>query len=349
MASPVWMFCITALFLGKLVQLTDVTSSSLRRQTSHFVTVKAGDNLTLKCFNEHNGAAKIYWYKHSLGQKPTLISTFYKYDGNCLFYGEFINNPRFIMDNENDKNHLTITGVHTSDSATYYCMSCYIHSVEFLWTTTVVVMNSDLTMPALVHQSVSGSIQSGGSVTLNCTVQTGTCDGQHSVYWFKDSGEARPGIVYTNGDRNDQCERKPDTQTHTCVFDLPLQSLNASDAGTYYCAVASCGNIVFGNGTKLQFEVFTGNVDLLVAFLSGALIFFFILTVFLVVSLCKKRNFGQSTEHRARFSSIHTSNTEIGQDADNLHYAALNTKLPKRSRRQKDDTNTHYVYSSVKL
>ena len=88
-------------------------------------------------------------------------------------------------------------------------------------------------------------------MTLNCTVQTGTCDGEHSVYWFKHSQESHPGLIYTHGGRNDQCERKGNTQTHTCVYNLPMKSLNRSHAGTYYCAVATCGHVLFGDGTKL--------------------------------------------------------------------------------------------------
>ncbi len=91
-------------------------------------------------------------------------------------------------------------------------------------------------------------------MTLNCTVHTGTCDGEHSVYWFRDSEGSHPGLIYTHGDRNDQCERKPNTQTHTCVYNLPMKSLNLSHAGTYYCAVASCGHILFGSEKKLDSE-----------------------------------------------------------------------------------------------
>uniref|UniRef100_A0A3B3DR86 Ig-like domain-containing protein n=1 Tax=Oryzias melastigma TaxID=30732 RepID=A0A3B3DR86_ORYME len=94
-------------------------------------------------------------------------------------------------------------------------------------------------------------VQSGDSVTLNCTVHTGSCDGEHRVYWFKDSEDSHPGLIYTHGGRNDQCERKKNTQTHSCVYNLHMKNLNESHAGIYYCAVASCGHILFGNGTKL--------------------------------------------------------------------------------------------------
>ncbi|KAG7263457.1 hypothetical protein CRUP_038582, partial [Coryphaenoides rupestris] len=37
----------------------------------------------------------------------------------------------------------------------------------------------------------------------------------------------------------------------SCVYTLPKNNVSSSDAGTYYCALAACGGIVFGSGTKL--------------------------------------------------------------------------------------------------
>ncbi|XP_015217293.1 uncharacterized protein [Lepisosteus oculatus] len=37
--------------------------------------------------------------------------------------------------------------------------------------------------------------------------------------------------------------------TQSCIYDLPKSNLSHSEAGIYYCAVATCGEIVFGNGT----------------------------------------------------------------------------------------------------
>uniref|UniRef100_A0A674EF42 Ig-like domain-containing protein n=1 Tax=Salmo trutta TaxID=8032 RepID=A0A674EF42_SALTR len=77
------------------------------------------------------------------------------------------------------------------------------------------------------------------------------------VYWFRHgSGESHPAIIYTHGDRSDQCEKSPEAGSHTqsCVYNLPKRNLSLSDAGTYYCAVASCGEIMFGNGTKLDIK-----------------------------------------------------------------------------------------------
>ncbi|KAM6894189.1 uncharacterized protein PEZ65_021868 [Lycodopsis pacificus] len=246
----------------------------------------------------------LYWYKQIIGQKPRHISTFYKYDTKATFHDEF-KNPRFTLDIAVGKYHLRITDLQISDTATYYCASSYTVDLDFKGGTFVSVKGSGFNVPTLVHQSASESIQPGGSVTLNCTVHTGTCDGQHSVYWFKDSEASHPGLIYTDGGRNDQCERKPNTQTHTCVYNLPMKSLNPSHAGTYYCAVASCGHILFGDGTKLDFEDEDSLV--LVYFLSGALAFTIILSVLLVFLLCmmNKRNRCECTDSCASPSYLH--------------------------------------------
>ncbi|KAM9335601.1 uncharacterized protein ABDE67_020598 [Symphorus nematophorus] len=238
-----------------------------------------------------------FWYKQTLGQKPKLISTFYKHDKNGNFADEFKNDQRFKLEAKLGTNHLTISNLHISDSATYYCVGCNAYKFEFAEGTIVSVKGSGLNIPALVHQSAFESIQPGGSVTLNCTVHTGTCDGEHSVYWFKDSEESHPGLIYTHGGRNDQCERKPDTQTHTCVYNLPMKSLNLSHAGTYYCAVALCGHILFGDNTKLDFKHEANYSNTPVYFLSGALAITTILVVLLAISLykMKKRNSCQCT------------------------------------------------------
>ncbi|XP_042258040.1 uncharacterized protein LOC121889884, partial [Thunnus maccoyii] len=332
-------------------QVTDLKFSSSVRQDNGFISANVGDDTTLQCFCE-GVVAKLYWYKQTLGQKPRLISTFQKYEVITTFHDEFNNNPRFTLDTENGKNNLRITDLHISDSATYYCVSSYLNKIEFLEGTTLSVKSSGLNIQALVHHSASESIQPGGSVTLNCTVHTGTCDdGEHSVYWFKNSQESHPGIIYTHGGRNNQCEMNSNTQTHTCVYNLPMKSLNLSHTGTYYCAVASCGQILFGDGTKLDFEL--DGVDsclVLVYFLSGTLAFTTILSVLLAFSVykMKKRNSCQS-EPQHGFSAPSKADAEGNQDSDNLHYAALNANVANRSRGVRNNSQNECVYSSVKM
>ncbi|XP_062300827.1 uncharacterized protein LOC134005837 [Scomber scombrus] len=348
MTSPVFVLYLTCLFVGRMAHLTDLKFSSSVHQDSGFVSANVGDSVILRCSVKGDDAGKLYWYKQTLGEKPMLISFFYEYDKNNTFYNEFKNNPRFTLDTGNSKNHLAITHLQISDSATYYCVNSYYKTLEFLEVTTVNVKGSGVKIRAFVNQSASESIQPGGSVTLYCTVHTGTCDdGEHSVYWFKNSEESHPGLIYTHGGRNDQCERNTNIQAQTCVYNLPMKSLNLSHAGTYYCAVASCGQILFGDGTKLDV---CNEVDslVLVYFLSGALAFTTILSVLLAFSMYKIKRNSQSTDSEATLSALSVTNGEGHQDADNLHYAALSVKLPNRTRRVKNNSNNECVYSSVK-
>uniref|UniRef100_A0A669D6R8 Ig-like domain-containing protein n=1 Tax=Oreochromis niloticus TaxID=8128 RepID=A0A669D6R8_ORENI len=276
------------------VHTNDLKFSLSLHQERHFVSANTGDDVTLRCFYKGSDVARFYWYKLHLGKKSKLLCTVNTVDNQAMFHDEFKSDPRFTVNSEKGKIDLKITDLQISDSATYYCASSYGYIAgwfTFAEGTVIDVKGSGSNIPTLVYQSASETIQPGGSVTLNCTVHTGTCDEEHSVYWFKDSEESFPRIIYTHGGRNDQCERKPNTQTHTCVYNLPMKSLNMSHAGTYYCAVASCGHILFGSGTKLEYE---GNGCVFVYFLSGALAFTTLLSVLMALLLYvthKRSNF----------------------------------------------------------
>ncbi|XP_033962376.1 uncharacterized protein [Pseudochaenichthys georgianus] len=341
MTSPKLVLYLMCLFLGKIALTTNRKISSSVQQEKRFISANAGGNVTLPCYIEDDDTNWLYWFKLTLGQKPRIISNAYKYYAKPTFYHEF-NKSRFTLAHGKSTNHLTILNLHISDSATYYCASAVQYVLNFSEGITISVKGSGLNPPP---SGASEIIQSGDSVTLNCTVHTGSCDGEHSVYWFKNS-EDSPGLLYIRG--GSQCERKPNTHTHTCEYNLPMESLNPSHAGTYYCAVASCGHILFGNGTKLDFE---DEVDSLVYFLSGALAFNSILVVLLafLVHKMKKRNNCQSTVSEVRLSTPSTANAEGYRDANCLHYAALSVNVPSRSRRQRNINNNECVYSGVQL
>nr|XP_046236419.1 uncharacterized protein LOC124054452 [Scatophagus argus] len=339
MAPPTFALCFACLIVVNIAHTTALKQSSL-----HFLSVDVGESVTLSCFCLNKVSQIFYWYKQTVGLTPKLVSSVYSYNAYRVFYDEF-NNPRFSVDTENHEYQLKISDLRISDSGTYYCIKSNFTEFEFCEGTTINVKGSGLNIPVLVHQSAPQTIQPGGSVTLNCTVHNGTCDGEHSVYWFKNSGESHPEHIYTHGDRNDQCERKQNTQTHSCVYNLPMKNLNVSHAGTYYCAVASCGHILFGDATKLDFKY---EVDSLVYILSAALSCTTVLVVLLAFTVYKmNKRKCQYTESNLTFSASST-NAALRQDTENLHYAALKDLKTDRSRRQRSNTNTECVYSSVK-
>ncbi|XP_064881065.1 immunoglobulin alpha-2 heavy chain-like [Oncorhynchus nerka] len=221
------------------------------------MSANVGDTVTLQCFYEGNMAMHFSWYKQPLGEKPQVISTVYRYDEAPTFYHEFKGNPRYSVQSGQGINHLSISDINSLDSALYYCGSAHSNVLEFGKGTFLNIKGSN--SKTVVEQPVSESVQPGDSVTLNCTIHMETCAGDHSVYWFRHgSGESHPGIIYTHGDRSDQCEKSPEagSPTQSCVYNLIKRNLNLSDAGTYYCAVALCGEILFGKGTKLDIQGF---------------------------------------------------------------------------------------------
>ncbi|KAK2848685.1 hypothetical protein Q5P01_008519 [Channa striata] len=93
------------------------------------------------------------------------------------------------------------------------------------------------------------SVELGDSATLQCSLLSENkenrdqCPGKRSVYWFRaGSGESQPGILYRNHEQDKR----------SCVFSLSKRIHTSSDAGTYYCAVVTCGQILFGEGTKVE-------------------------------------------------------------------------------------------------
>ncbi|XP_067380255.1 uncharacterized protein [Channa argus] len=350
MASPKLVLYLACLFSCTMAQMTDL--SSFLQQKSSFISTYVGETITLQCFYDSSVVARYYWYKQTLGQKPRLISSYYVYDKKCTFYDEFQNNPRFTLDTEIGKNHLIIGNVSFSDSAIYFCASSFSITFTFGEGTVVSVKGSGSNIPALVHQSVSGTLQAGGSVTLNCTVHTGTSDGEHSVYWFKDAEESLPSIIYTHGNSSNQCKSTNNSKIHICAYNLLMKSVNHSHTGTYHCAVALCGHILFGNGTQLNFW-HKEHPSVLLHFLSGALAFtsIFIVLLALLLFITKKRSSCQSTESDAAFSAPSTTNAEGFQNLDNVHYGTIVVNKANRSRghrQNKQSTMTECVYTTVK-
>ncbi|XP_058481490.1 uncharacterized protein LOC131456848 [Solea solea] len=343
MTSPNFVFLVAYLLFGKLAETNHLVLSTTAHQDIGFISANVGDNVTLSCLFTRDDD-ELYWYKQTLGQKPQLICFVKRLDASVRtdsYCNNVRKNPRVSLQTDAGLNHLNISDVQLSDSATYFCVSFRSVWSEFKEVITVSVEGSRWNLHPLVHQSESQRLQPGDSVTLNCTVHTGACAGEeHSVYWLKNSQEPHHGTIYTKGDRSDQCERKPNTQTHTCVYKLPMNSVNLSHAGTYYCAVATCGHILFGNGTNLDF-----NDQSSMYIMAGALTFTTLLSILLAFLLYKR---DKCSESCAQLSARATTNEEGNRDGDNVHYAALSVHLPNRSRRQMDNANNECVYSSVR-
>uniref|UniRef100_H3C6Y9 Ig-like domain-containing protein n=1 Tax=Tetraodon nigroviridis TaxID=99883 RepID=H3C6Y9_TETNG len=313
-------------------------------QDTGFLLANVGESVTLRCSYKDGRATVLSWYKQSMGKKLKLMSNFFLYGQEAVFFGEFRNNTRFKLATENSQHSLTISDLRVSDSATYYCMGSNFFEFEFYDGTTVIVKGLGSNVPASIRWLASSTIQPEDAAMPNCTVHTvhiGTCDGNHTVFWFRNSGPSELSLVYSHKASNNQCEK----ETHSCFYSLSMENLNISQTGTYYCAVAACGHILFGNRSKVEFEgplhlYFVNRSDSV--FAAAVKMIYLCIITYLSYFWCVCR------KSRSRGSSVSTTEQcQSEKEEDHLHYAAVRVNKPNKTRRQRNIPN-ECVYSGVR-
>ncbi|XP_035266658.1 immunoglobulin superfamily member 3-like isoform X2 [Anguilla anguilla] len=318
-------------------------------QPDVLVTAQLGDTVTLRCFHAKDDVQWYRWLKQPFGQKPEQLLKIFNSEPYTIDFNDFINSTRLSAKTAKGSSNLTVSQVEPSDSATYYCATVLYNDISFGEGTTLMVLGSEsLRRTVVLQQPESESVQPGHSAALQCTVHTETCAGEHSVYWFRQgSGESPPGIISTHGTRSDECQRSSGavSPTQSCVYNFPKRNLSPSDAGTYYCAVATCGEILFGNGTKLDFE---RNEHLSVYCLAGALTLSVILNIVLILKMrkgCEKCK-GAASNNQVRGEDLASKQSQ----EESMNYAALTftTKKPK-VRRNKREVEKETVYSDMRF
>uniref|UniRef100_A0A4W4DSZ4 Ig-like domain-containing protein n=1 Tax=Electrophorus electricus TaxID=8005 RepID=A0A4W4DSZ4_ELEEL len=228
-------------------------------QKDPLITAELGANLAILCNYSSDFMHKVSWYKQTIGTRQLLVADSQRYSKEATFYNGFDKN-HYIVQTEDSSCALSIVKTEQSDSATYYCAVAFLNIITFGDGTVLVIKDSEgahYSNHTLLQQPMLEPVHPGNSVTLQCTVLTEICVGGHSVYWFRHcSNESQPGIIYSNGHSKGQCQKSSvaDSLTESFVYELTKRNLSLSDAGTYYCAVALCGEILFGNGTTLFFN-----------------------------------------------------------------------------------------------
>ncbi|TNN32670.1 T-cell receptor beta chain V region CTL-L17 [Liparis tanakae] len=233
-----------------LVQLAAGIQSAAVRQDIGVVSASVGDNVTLHCYYKSEVAMHYSWYRQTVGGGLEFLSSFYKSYEPSKSFQWLEQNPRFSVQRKEGVNHLSISDIHASDSATYFCVSTYYNVPTIGEGVFLSVKGASLN--TICQWPVSETIQSGGTVTFNCTIHSvmGACDGESSVYWFRHG--SRQGVLQTDADQCQHHSAPPGRPSQSCVYHLQKVNLSSSDTGIYYCAVASCGEVLFGNGSALK-------------------------------------------------------------------------------------------------
>lgn len=154
---------------------------------------------------------------------------------------------RFQVRSGEGINDLIISSLLPSDSAMYYCGILEFNAIEFGEGAFLHVRTSFASIPFVVQPALE-QLRLGDSLNLSCSIHTEKCTGEHNLFWFK-HGANKPAIMYQNVG---QCVHETKSGTQNCTSYFPIKSVNSSDAGMYYCALVSCGEIVFGNGTTVE-------------------------------------------------------------------------------------------------
>lgn len=226
-----------------------VNKTSGITQDSGVTTAKVGETVTLRCFCQDDAVTFLSWYQQSLGGKPLIISTRMKHKPEASIVPAYKDRFQVEAQSEGGANHLIITDVRLSDSATYYCGILEFNAIEFGQGTFLHVKTSPSNIRAVVQQPALESLQWGDSMNLSCTIYAEPCAGEQGLYWFR-HGAAQPAVVYRSAG---QCMN--DSASHikrNCTLNLVIKSVSTSDAGMYYCALATRGEIVLGEGTRVE-------------------------------------------------------------------------------------------------
>uniref|UniRef100_A0A671MZP5 Ig-like domain-containing protein n=1 Tax=Sinocyclocheilus anshuiensis TaxID=1608454 RepID=A0A671MZP5_9TELE len=208
------------------------------------ITASVGGSVMLECHTTADLVVAWFWLKQIPGQKLNpIVSTYYQ---EIKLQEEFLNESRIQFKVDDKKSALIFTKINSRDAAYYHCGVLLYEKLYFGGGTYLTV--NDAKPVKIIQHPVLDSHHVGDSVNLHCSIFGESCSGGQSVYWLR--RESHSGIIYTDGDRKDQCETISVTGStvQSCVHKVP-KSL-ASDE-TYFCSVVTCGKLIVGNGTKL--------------------------------------------------------------------------------------------------
>ncbi|XP_039866185.1 uncharacterized protein LOC120720521 isoform X2 [Simochromis diagramma] len=242
--------------IGRLIPLILLSTLSVTEmnevpQQISVTVAKLGDNVTLTCVVFERGLS--YWYKLNYGYMVQTVTT--GTNEKISLNGQF-NNSRFNATKVGNVLSLTIRNVSKEDEATYFCQTGSSQSMTFK-NGTIVAVNDPKTQQKSITVKQTPDMESvhlSEPKTLQCSLLSKDKNGKHQspnedkVHWFKGVAESHPGSIYHGSLRNKEDGR--------CDYSLSKTITNSPDAGMDYCALVTCGEILFGKRTKVEIGMF---------------------------------------------------------------------------------------------
>ncbi|XP_041800490.1 signal-regulatory protein beta-2-like [Chelmon rostratus] len=317
------------------------------------MTVDFGQNVTLTCDRQTSWTStQLFWMRLISGNLPEFLGGTVTIDFNGVTTTGHITSKQgpgtFI---------LHISQAKLSDTGVYFCVKVKQVDMTVLKGTFLRIKGPEPDTIAVVQVPPSDRVRPGDPVTLQCSVlsdsEKKTCPGGLGVYWFRaGSHESHPSVIYAPGNSGDECEESPEARSpHKCVYNFFKDDISSSDAGTYYCAVATCGQMLFGNGTKLDVE---DSQDSGVLFLLYAALALSLTVIFFLIYTIKRKSCGCCNAAVVLETNAATSSgpqRSEQRDNDSLVYAAptfTQKRAHKAERRIVKTTEQETVYSGVR-
>ncbi|KAI3351110.1 hypothetical protein L3Q82_005661 [Scortum barcoo] len=252
-----------------------------------------------------------------------------------------------------------VRNVSKEDEATYFCLNGGLYSQSFGKGVFLAVKDRNQQKSVIVKQSPeTASVQPGGfsdspvftslqeQRKQRSSVQVNTvCTGSEL-----DQEDFIPGIIYTHRNSSDEEEER------SCVYSLSKTIQNSSDTGTYYCAVATCGEILFGEGTTVETRTVCDSGSELdpVVLVLGALLACCVTVIAVLIFSINQRNVCEHckgemsvSHHLGHENSTVDQSNDLDGEGKAVIFAALDFSSNVKRRRKEKEYMTECVYSVV--
>ncbi|KAM6924250.1 uncharacterized protein FYW49_006634 [Xenentodon cancila] len=263
-------------------------------------------------------------------------------------------NSRYHVEKVGNTYALEIKNVSKDDEATYICQVGAAYTMEFT-NVTFLAVNGPKHMQEAVNVRQSSEMESvplGTTVNLRCSLlskyngNVNQCPDERRVYWYRAGSESHPGAVYKS---RSTCDDPPGG---SCFYHLSKAIDNSSDAGTYYCVVLICGEVLFGGATKVEIKP-----DLpLTVIVFGALlaccvlvIITLILTIRKLGPVCKHcKGEVAASQNVQQDGSAGDHQSHVDAEEVGINYVALEFPLRKAKGWKKNrESSEKCIYSSM--
>uniref|UniRef100_A0A3Q2PUK4 Ig-like domain-containing protein n=1 Tax=Fundulus heteroclitus TaxID=8078 RepID=A0A3Q2PUK4_FUNHE len=316
---------------------------------SLFEAVSVGADVILTCPRlKSEITAKLFWIRYIPGKCPEVL-------GGTRSFDIVNNDEETLITHIRAKQEpatfiLHISKVNQSDTGLYYCVKALDLNLTFLEGVFLRIKRKEPNITAIIQHLLPDRVHPGDPVSLQCSVlfnsEDETCSTDHRVYWFQTgSSQSLPSFIY--GNHGNECENS--TEDHSgrkCIYNFSV-NVSASDVGTYYCAVASCGVVIYSKGIKLDIKELnvwdlqkTNTIFILLcAVLTASVVVIFILTYIISKKTC----------HCSNGNSCFIISTKKKRDGVSLIYTAptfTGGKAAGTERRNK--VTPEAVYSGVR-